>query len=111
MGEQKTSKLPELKYAVQFNAALCRRLDNHFRGVIDAEGQGRRALVVGLFGEWGTGKTLHLQHIHNYFNQKLESLTAPSGKKEPQEKKWSVLPFFKKKQGEKIGRASCRERV
>jgi len=68
-------KLPELEYAKHFNDAICQRLDRHFVGEIDAEGRGRRALVVGLFGEWGSGKTLHLQHIEAYFKNRLSQMS------------------------------------
>ncbi len=59
---------PKLEYGISFNPALCNRLERHFNGEADAEGRGGRALVVGLFGEWGSGKTLHLQHILKSFS-------------------------------------------
>lgn len=78
--KQPQNKLPPLDYGQSFNRALCERLDAQFAGTRqDAEGKGKRALVVGLFGEWGCGKTLHLQHIHNYFHQRLPTPPTAEG--------------------------------
>jgi hypothetical protein len=71
--QETTTTPPKLDYGVSFNKALCKRLERHFSSAThDAEGKGSRALVVGLFGEWGCGKTLHLRHIHHYFLTALE---------------------------------------
>ena len=75
MGEQQ-NKIPELQYGEEFHLALCERLGEHFsQEKLDSEGGGHRALVAGLFGEWGSGKTLHLQHIHQYFYEQLPEST------------------------------------
>lgn len=73
-GEEAPPALSDLEYGGSFNKALCTRLERHFRDAAsDAEGQGKRALVIGLFGEWGCGKTLHLRHIHQHFERQLPS--------------------------------------
>lgn len=71
-GEDTSSAPSALEYGASFNQALCERLERHFSDATDdPEGKGKRALVVGLFGEWGCGKTLHLRHIEHHFAQKL----------------------------------------
>ncbi len=70
----------KLAYGGSFNKALCTRLERHFSDSTgDAEGQGKRALVIGLFGEWGCGKTLHLRHIQQHFQNRLDTSKHDSG--------------------------------
>jgi len=62
-GEGTPPALSDLEYGGSFNKALCNRLVTHFNGEErDAEGQGKRALVVGLFGEWGCDARRHPGH-------------------------------------------------
>ena len=74
-------KLPELAFgAKSVVEAVNERIERHFAN-LDA-GDHEDPLVVGLFGEWGSGKTLWLKHIEQYFKAKLdadlESGSAPS---------------------------------
>lgn len=79
-GEETPSAPPQLEYGASVNKALCSRLERHFSDAKnDAEGQGKRALVIGLFGEWGCGKTLHLRHIHQHFQDRLDNTNHDSG--------------------------------
>jgi len=65
-------KLPELQYGQSFNRAIFRRLKKHFAEAAAGTGPTAfRALVVGLFGEWGSGKILHLRHIQQGFENWL----------------------------------------
>ena len=82
--------LSDLEYGGSFNKALCKHLERHFSDAAsDAEGQGKHALVVGLFGEWGCGKTLHLRHIQQHFEQKL-----PATKQDAIPETGLTLPVF-----------------
>ncbi len=68
------AKLPELQYGRVFNRVTFRRLEKHFTDAVVGTGPTAfRALVVGLFGEWGSGKTLHLRHIQQGFEDRLRT--------------------------------------
>lgn len=89
-GEETPSAPPQLEYGISFNKALCKRLESHFSSAsADAEGKGKRALVVGLFGEWGCGKTLHLRHIQQHFEKQL-----PDSKRDSIPATGLTLPVF-----------------
>lgn len=89
-GEETPPALSKLEYGGSFNKALCTRLERHFSyAASDAEGQGKHALVVGLFGEWGCGKTLHLRHIHQHFERQL-----PGSKQDAIPATGLTLPVF-----------------
>ena len=65
-------KLPELAFgAKSVVEAVNERIERHFTN-LDA-GDHEDPLVVGLFGEWGSGKTLWLKHIEQYFKAKLDA--------------------------------------
>ena len=84
---------PPLAFAARDHVeALVERIEQHFaasgraRADNAAEAAGKSpedSLVVGLFGEWGSGKSLWLQHIEHRFLQRLTSRleedSAPGG--------------------------------
>ncbi|HFB39506.1 MAG TPA: hypothetical protein ENJ76_03745, partial [Oceanithermus sp.] len=65
--------------------ALIERIERHFAasGRADADGAGgdslENSLVVGLFGEWGSGKSLWLRHIEHHFLQRLTGRLGEDG--------------------------------
>ena len=66
------SMLPELSFGAESVVDTVNdRIERHFAS-LDA-GDHEDPLVVGLFGEWGSGKTLWLKHIERHFKSKLEA--------------------------------------
>lgn len=63
--------LPELAFgAKSIVEAINGRIERHFARLDGGEHED--PLVVGLFGEWGSGKTLWLRHIERHFKEKIE---------------------------------------
>lgn len=56
-----------LLYGKAFAAALDKRLRDHFASLDQADKPLPAPLTVGLFGGWGSGKTLHLTHLRDQF--------------------------------------------
>lgn len=85
-------ELPELQYGEHFNQAVRQRLEDHFAAAVAGTGMAAsRALVVGLMGEWGSGKTLHLRHIRQDFEDRLRPHFSGD---QSQEKALTVPVFF-----------------
>lgn len=52
------------------------RLRQHFSATDSTSPTRHDALVIGLFGEWGSGKSLWLQHLREEFEPKIDAATA-----------------------------------
>ena len=85
--------LPELALgAREVVDALEERIKNHFARLDRAQANGREheePLVIGLFGEWGSGKTLWLKSLEERFRERL--INELSGDEPPDS---ITLPVF-----------------
>ena len=63
-----------LHYGIAFGSALHKRLRDHFASLDNPDAPREAPLTVGLFGGWGSGKTLHLECLRD--RVLAESLTA-----------------------------------
>lgn len=54
-----------LHYGIAFGAALHNRLRDHFASLDNPDAPREAPLTIGLFGGWGSGKTLHLECLRD----------------------------------------------
>lgn len=67
----------KLQYGKSFAGALQKRLEDHFASLGKPEHLRPAPLAVGLFGGWGSGKTLHLEHLRRNFLAQKYASTQP----------------------------------
>jgi hypothetical protein len=66
-----------LLYGKAFADALHQRLRDHFASLDESDKPRPAPLTIGLFGGWGSGKTLHLTYLRDQFRDAPHDANQP----------------------------------